>query len=206
MSTVRALAVLRRSLATTDATRHGLGWPQPKSPEWLSLQRRPEGDRRGFFGIPADADDHARPPLELEKGAAADAKRAAAAEAADAAADARRAAERAAEKAAEARFDEAQRSNGSLVPPSTLAHAHPSVAARSASPAAAPTPTPRVQRLLDFASTPRDVKQALDARVVGQDAAKRAVAVARRRRNLGENDARSGRFLRRSMEGGGPTS
>ena len=162
-----------RTLSLKDTSRFapdndGQYWPKTNSPEWLALQKRPssggpigpraprDGSSRSFFGIPADDAPPVRSPVEegwLEQRRKA------------------RIEERAREKAAEARFDKIQATNGATPPgsPSALARPHP---------LARPPPSPRLERMRGFRMTPAEIKRALDLEVVGQHAAKRAIAVA----------------------------
>ena len=162
---MRGVAVAGWRRLKSETSSRDVEWPKPLSPEWLALQKRP------FFGIPADEAAPVRSPVEegwLEKKERLRAEE--------------RAREKAREKAAERAFDAIQRSNGAtLSPPEDVAarlrSGAPSSFARP-HPLARPPPSPRLEKMRAFDMRPLDIKRALDAKVVGQDAAKRAIAVA----------------------------
>ncbi|KAH8045584.1 hypothetical protein JL722_14165 [Aureococcus anophagefferens] len=170
-----------RTLSLKDTSRFapdndGQYWPKTNSPEWLALQKRPssggpigpraprdggpigpraprDGGNRSFFGIPADDAPPVRSPVEegwLEQRRKA------------------RIEERAREQAAEARFDKIQATNGAK-PRARRARSGRTRLGRRRR---------RAERMRGFRMTPAEIKRALDLEVVGQHAAKRAIAVA----------------------------
>ena len=136
----------------TIAPLPGREFPKPHSPLWLALR-----------SLVAAQPEEIVAQRAAQKAAAADA-------AAKAAEDARRKAERAAEKVAEKRaekqFDDMMSGKGyANVSPSTLAGPVGSADVKTSE---------RVDKLRNFAMTPLELKNSLDAMVIGQDNAKSA--------------------------------
>lgn len=159
---LRGRALARRCLCD--------GWPRPRSPEWLALQKRP------FFGIPSDDE----PPIWKQQQ----------------------------QKATPPPWVGAAKKEHETPPPPYTGYFEPAPETDAAPPPETedrrgkkpwrhlarppPTATPpdrwaptstapvskRLERMRAFSLTPKEIKGMLDARVVGQENAKRTVAVA----------------------------